>query len=82
MHVHPHRHRKLFVILLAAALAGCTVPLASWSSHLAGAPDDGTTLDARLTRCAALGDKAAADTDCHSAWDEARRRILPVPPEK
>ena len=41
-----------------------------------------TTLDARLTRCAALGDKAAADTDCHSAWDEARRRILPVPPEK
>jgi len=82
MHVHLHRHHKLIVVLLAAALAGCTVPLGSWSSHLAGAPDDGSALDAQPTRCAALGGKAAADTDCQSAWDEARRRIPPVPPEK
>ncbi len=77
-----HHHDKLLVILLAVALDGCTVPLGSSSTHLAGSPDDGTALDARLTRCAALGDKAASDTDCQSAWAEARRRILPVPPEK
>ncbi len=77
-----HTPGRLSMILLAAALGGCTVPLGSWSSHLAGSPDDGSALDARLTRCAALGDKAASDTDCQSAWTEARRRILPVPPEK
>lgn len=69
-------------LLLASALTGCTVPLGSWSSRSAAPPDDGTALDARLTRCAALGANASADADCQNAWAEARRRILPVPPEK
>jgi conjugative transfer region protein TrbK len=69
-------------LLLACALSGCTVPLSSWSSHSAAPHDDGTALDARLTRCAALGANASADADCQNAWAEARRRILPVPPEK
>jgi conjugative transfer region protein TrbK len=70
------------MVLLAGALSGCTVPLSSWSSRPATSPDDGTTLDARLTRCAALGTNAFSDPDCQSAWAEARRRILPVPAEK
>jgi len=45
-------------------------------------PDDGTALDARLTRCAALGANASTDADCQNAWAEGRRRIMPVPPEK
>jgi len=65
-------------IALAAALAGCT--LGSGTSNLPPPPDDGTALDARLDRCAALGAEAAGDPDCQSAWDEARRRILPLPP--
>ena len=69
-------------LLLACALSGCTVPLSSWSSHPAVSPDDGTALDARLARCAALGANASTDADCQGAWAEARRRILPVPAEK
>lgn len=69
-------------LLLAASLSGCTIPLPNWSSHLAGPTDDGSALDARLTRCAALGANASADADCQNAWAEARRRILPVPREK
>jgi conjugative transfer region protein TrbK len=68
-------------LLLAAALSGCTIPLSSWSSRPAVSPD-GAALDGRLTRCAALGANASADADCQNAWAEARRRILPVPPEK
>jgi conjugative transfer region protein TrbK len=69
-------------LLLACTLSGCTIPLSSWSSRPAAPPDDGTALDARLARCAALGANASADVDCQNAWAEARRRILPVPPEK
>jgi conjugative transfer region protein TrbK len=69
-------------LLLAAALSGCTIPLSSWSSRPAVSPDDGTALDGRLARCAALGASASADADCQNAWSEARRRILPLPPEK
>ena len=70
------------LLLLACALSGCTIPLSSWSSRSAAPPDDGAALDARLTRCAALGANASADADCQNAWAEARRRILPAPPEK
>ena len=69
-------------LLLFGALSGCTVPLSSWSSRSTVSPDDGTALDARLARCAALGANASNDSDCQTAWAEARRRILPVPPEK
>lgn len=69
-------------LLLASALSGCTIPLSSWSSRPAASPDDGTALDARLARCAALGTSASADADCQNAWAEARRRILPSAPEK
>ena len=69
-------------MLLACALSGCTIPLSSWSSRPATPPDGGTALDARLTRCAALGANASADADCQNAWAEARRRILPSAPEK
>ncbi len=69
-------------LLLAGSLSGCSIPLSSWSSRPATPPDDGTALDARLTRCAALGANASADADCQTAWAEARRRILPVPSEK
>ena len=69
-------------LLLAAALSGCTIPLSSWSSRPMVSPDDGTALDARLTRCAALGANASTDADCQTAWVEGRRRIMPVPPEK
>lgn len=69
-------------LLLVGILGGCTVPLSSWSSPPAVSPDDGTALDARLTRCAALGASASADADCQNAWAEARRRILPSAPEK
>ena len=69
-------------LLLFGALSACTVPLSSWSSRSTVPPDDGTALDVRLARCAALGANASADADCQNAWAEARRRILPVPPEK
>jgi conjugative transfer region protein TrbK len=69
-------------LLVACVLSGCTVPLSSWSSRSEAPPEDGSALDARLTRCAALGAKAGNDADCQDAWAEARRRILPVPPEK
>jgi conjugative transfer region protein TrbK len=69
-------------LLLAVALSGCTIPLSSWSSRPAAAPNDGAALDARLTRCAALGANASTDADCQNAWAAARRRILPVPAEK
>ena len=69
-------------LLLACVVSGCTVPLSSWSNRSAAPPDDGTALDARLTRCAALGANASNDPDCQSAWAEARHRILPVPAEK
>lgn len=70
------------ILVLFGALSGCTVPLSSWSSRSALSPDDGTALDARLARCAALGTSASADADCQNAWAEARRRILPSVPEK
>ena len=69
-------------LLFACVVSGCTIPLSSWSSRSAAPPDDGTALDARLTRCAALGANASNDPDCQSAWAEARHRILPVPAEK
>jgi conjugative transfer region protein TrbK len=64
------------------ALAGCAMPAGSGTANRPSPADSSTALDARLTRCAALGANAAADTDCQSAWTEARRRILPVPSEK
>ena len=75
-------YAAISILLLASALSDCTVPLGSWSSHAAVSPDDGTALDARLARCAALGANASADADCQNAWAEARRRILPSPAEK
>jgi conjugative transfer region protein TrbK len=69
-------------LLLACALSGCTIPLSSWSSRPSAPLDDGTVLDARLARCAALGANTSNDPDCQSAWAEARRRILPSAPEK
>ena len=69
-------------LLLACALSGCTIPLSSWSGRSVAAPDDGSALDTRLARCAALGASASADADCQNAWAEARRRILPSAPEK
>jgi conjugative transfer region protein TrbK len=69
-------------LLLFGALSGCTIPLSSWSSRPAVSPDDGTALDAHLARCAALGANASNDSDCQTAWAEARRRILPSAPEK
>ena len=69
-------------LLLVGILSGCTVPLSSWSSSSAAPPDDGTALDARLARCAALGTGASTEADCQNAWAEARRRILPSAPEK
>lgn len=77
-----NRCRAIATLLLFGALSGCTIPLSSWSSRPATPPDDGTALDARLTRCAALGANASGDADCQSAWAETRRRILPVPAEK
>ncbi len=50
-------------LLMACVLSGCTVPLASWSSRSEAPPDAGLALDARLTRCAALGAKAENDAD-------------------
>lgn len=70
------------LLLFACAISGCTIPLSSWSSRPAVSPDDGTALDARLARCAALGANASNDPDCQSAWAEARRRILSSAPEK
>ena len=69
-------------LLFACAISGCTIPLSNWSSRPAVSPDDGTALDARLARCAALGANASNDSDCQTAWAEARRRILPMPSEK
>ena len=77
-----HPCAAISTLLLACALSGCTIPLSSWSSRPAVSPDDGTTLDARLARCAALGSNASTDVDCQNAWAEARRRILPSAPEK
>lgn len=76
------RFGAISTLLLAGSLSGCTIPLSSWSGRPAAPADDGTALDARLTRCAALGANASSDTDCQNAWAEARRRILPVPAEK
>ncbi len=70
------------VLLLAAGLSGCTIPLTSWSSRSVTPADDGAGLDGRMSRCAALGANASTDADCQSAWADARRRILPIPPEK
>jgi conjugative transfer region protein TrbK len=69
-------------LLLFGALSGRTVSLSSGTNRSAVSPDDGTALDARLARCAALGANASTDADCQNAWAEARRRIPPVPPEK
>jgi conjugative transfer region protein TrbK len=69
-------------LLFACAIGGCTIPLSNWSSRPAVSPDDGTALDAWLARCAALGANASNDSDCQTAWAEARRRILPSAPEK
>jgi len=69
-------------LLLFGALSGRTVPLSSESNRFAVSPDDATALDARLARCAAIGTNASTNADCQNAWAEARRRILPVPPEK
>jgi conjugative transfer region protein TrbK len=77
-----HQTGTISTLLLAASLSGCTIPLGSWGSHLAAPSDDRSALDARLTRCAALGANASADADCQNAWAEARRRILPSAPEK
>lgn len=76
------KRAAISTLLLFGALSGCTVPLSSGSSRSMVSPGDGMALDARLARCAALGANASADADCQTAWAEARRRILPVPPEK
>jgi conjugative transfer region protein TrbK len=74
------RTALLVVAVALGALGGCTIPLRTdGTSSRAG---DGTALDGRLSRCAALGDKASTDADCQTAWAEARRRILPLPLEK
>ncbi len=72
-------------LVVVITLDGCTVPLGrdTQSVPAAHAPlDDDTALDARLARCAARGTSATTDTDCQSAWAEARHRILPLPLEK
>jgi conjugative transfer region protein TrbK len=74
--------RTVITAIVATLLAGCTIPLRSGTSKLPPLPEDGDALDARLNRCATLGAKAAADTDCPNAWAEARRRILPLPPSE
>ena len=73
---------EISTVVLFGALSGCTVPLSSWSSRPVVSPDDGTALDARLARCAALSANASNDADCQTAWAEAHRRILPLTPEK
>jgi conjugative transfer region protein TrbK len=75
------RTTLLVVAVALGALGGCTIPLRTDGTSSSGA-DDGTALDGRLSRCAALGDKASTDADCQGAWAEARRRILPLPLEK
>jgi conjugative transfer region protein TrbK len=69
-------------IVVCAALTGCTIPLESQTDDPPPPPEDLTTLDARLARCAALGTNAAIDAGCQSAWAQARRQILPPPPEQ
>jgi conjugative transfer region protein TrbK len=74
------RTALLVVAVALVALGGCTIPLRT--DGTSSGADDGTALDGRLSRCAALGDKAPTDADCQTAWAEARRRILPLPLEK
>ncbi len=74
--------RTVITVIVATLLAGCTIPLRSGTSKLPPAAEEADALDARLNRCAALGAKAAADTDCQNAWAEARRRILPLTPSE
>jgi conjugative transfer region protein TrbK len=74
------RTNLLVVAVALGALVGCTIPLRT--DGTSSGADDGIALDARLSRCAALGDKASTDADCQTAWAEARRRILPLPLEK
>ena len=74
------RTTLLVVAVALGALGGCTIPLRT--DGTSSGADDGTALDGRLSRCAALGDKASTDADCQTAWAEARRRILPPAPEK
>lgn len=62
---------------IALAAAGCTVPLRQARDEQP--PPARDSLDARLERCAALGSKTHDDTDCQSAFAEARKRILPLP---
>lgn len=76
-----HTRFMIAAIVICAALNGCTIPLGSGTDD-PPPPEDLTTLDARLSRCAALGTNAANDADCQSAWAEARRHILPPPPEQ
>jgi conjugative transfer region protein TrbK len=74
------RTTLLVIAICLGALGGCAIPLRT--DGTSSAADDGTALDGRLSRCAALGDKASTDADCQTAWGEARRRILPLPLEK
>lgn len=69
------------VFCLAILLAGCATPLRSTAGDTAASNSD-AALDGRLVRCSALGPQAQDDPDCVSAFAEARRRILPIAPEK
>lgn len=69
-------------LLLVLGLTDCTMPL-SCGAHAAATPSsDDTSLDGRLVRCSALGAKAHDDPECEGAFEEARKRILPLPAEK
>ncbi|MCR6736139.1 MAG: putative entry exclusion protein TrbK-alt [Afipia sp.] len=77
------RTRVAITILLAACVAGCSVPLRCGPEAAIGHATEPSALDGRLVRCSALDPKVAADdADCKSAWAEARKRILPTPSGK
>jgi conjugative transfer region protein TrbK len=68
--------RTAALSLIALTAAGCTIPLRQARNE--APPPASDPLDARLLRCGALEPRAAAeDTDCQSAWAEARQRIPP-----
>lgn len=74
--------RVVLMICLAFTLAGCAMPLRCGPEAAAAPSSADATLDGRLVRCSALGEKAHGDPDCESTFAEARQRILPPTSEK